>query len=499
MDRKLRIVVADDEEMLCKVMSYWLTQLGHEVRTVTGGLPLVELCRNSEADLVISDVRMPDLDGLSAATAIRRSSDIPIILMSGTWSREQIGRAEALGIPWLEKPIRPLVLVTAIEQARRAAAPTAPLRGATAASEGDVLFRRLVETAEDVAIFTIDPEGRITHWNRGAETIFGYRSAEILGTPWTCLFTPTDNERGIPKQELQTALAEGKAPNERWHLRGDGTEFWTHGLVIPLHSHDVRSVGFGIIARDRTDFKRREDAVKAQTALLREANEKRMAFLATFAHELRNPLMPLLICTQLMRNKFADPDVRGLGEKMERQVRQLGRMVEDLQDTASVCLGDVLLDRQIVDLRAIVKQGARTAAAKCDAAGHKLDIALPEEPVWLDGDSDRLCQVVANLLDNAAKYTPPAGYIGVSLIPDGDTVDLTVRDSGIGIPADRLDSSFNLFSPGECDLPGARGGLGIGLALVRELVGRHGGTVVARSDGANRGSEFVVRLPLLAP
>ena len=495
MDRKLRIIVADDEEMLRNMMAHWLAQLGHEVETVGGGLALVELCRNSEFDLVISDVRMPDLDGLSAAVAIRRSSAVPIILMSGTWSAEQSARAEAMGIPWLEKPIRPLHLVTTIEQARAAA----PARKVQPSDSGDALFRQLVETAEDVAIFTIDPEGRVTHWNRGAETIFGYRAGEILGTPWTCLFTPTDNERGIPKQELRTALAEGKAPNERWHLRSDGTEFWTHGLVIAQRSADGELLGYGVIARDRTDLKRREDAILAQSAALHEAHEKRMVFLATFAHELRNPLMPLLICSQLLRNKFTDPDVRGLGEKMERQVRHLGRMVEDLEDTASVCLGDVEIEREIIDLCTIVKQGSRTAAAKCAAAGQILDIALPDEPVWLDGDSGRLCQVVANLLDNAAKYTPPAGRIELSLIPDSDTVALKVRDSGIGIPADRLDSIFDLFSPGECNLPGGRGGLGIGLALVRELVTRHGGTVVARSDGANRGSEFVVRLPLLAP
>ena len=327
-----------------------------------------------------------------------------------------------------------------------------------------------------------------------------FRSAsEMLGTPWTCLFTPTDNEAGIPRQELLTALADGKAPNERWHIRSDGSEFWTPGLVMPLRAEDGRALGYGVIARDRTDLKNRENALLAQAAVLRESDVKRMAFLANFAHELRNPLIPLLICAQVLRNKFDDPDVRGMGEKMERKVRELGRMVEDLQDTASVCLGHVSLDRDIIDFRAVVTKGLKATAARCEAAGHRLDVALPEDPVWLDADSDRLCQVVANLIDNAAKYTPPAGQIEVRLEPEGDSVALKVRDSGIGISADRLDSIFTLFSPGERSVPNRRGGLGIGLALVRELVTRHGGTVWAQSDGEDAGSEFVVRLPLLSP
>ncbi|HET9228433.1 MAG TPA: ATP-binding protein [Thermoanaerobaculia bacterium] len=229
---------------------------------------------------------------------------------------------------------------------------------------------------------------------------------------------------------------------------------------------------------------------------LREADRRKDEFLAMLAHELRNPLAPIRNAVHVL--KLAGP----LGDRqqwareiIERQTQHLTRLVDDLLDVSRITRGKVALAREPLDLATIVNRAVETSLPLIDARRHQLDVALPPEPVRVDGDLTRLVQVVGNLLNNAAKYTDEGGHIRLEAVLEDGMAVIRVRDNGMGLPADLLPHIFDLFSQADRSLDRSQGGLGIGLTLVRRLVELHGGEVEARSDGPGQGSEFVVRLP----
>jgi PAS domain S-box-containing protein len=230
---------------------------------------------------------------------------------------------------------------------------------------------------------------------------------------------------------------------------------------------------------------------------LREADRRKDEFLATLAHELRNPLAPIRNGLQILRLTGRDPVASAqVQEMLERQVNHLVRLVDDLMEVARVTRGRIELRREPVDLGAMLRSAVETSRPLIEAARHELIVDLPEEPVTLIADPVRLAQVVANLLNNAAKYTEEGGRISLSARREGNHAVISVRDTGVGIPLEVLPRVFDLFAQADRTYHRAQGGLGIGLTLVRTLVELHGGTVAAKSEGAGRGSEFVVRLPL---
>ena len=231
---------------------------------------------------------------------------------------------------------------------------------------------------------------------------------------------------------------------------------------------------------------------------LREADQRKDEFLALLGHELRNPLAPIRNALGILRLPGADPAVAGRArETMERQVEHLVRLVDDLLDVSRIMRGQVELRRERIDLATVVARAVETSQPAITAEGHALEINLAPEPLWVNGDLVRLAQVVSNLLNNAAKYTDRGGRIRVSLARDGHEGVLRVQDTGIGIPAELLPRLFDMFFQVERRTRQSQGGLGIGLSLVRGLVELHGGSVEALSAGPGRGSEFVIRLPLL--
>ncbi|HYG62688.1 MAG TPA: ATP-binding protein, partial [Thermoanaerobaculia bacterium] len=220
--------------------------------------------------------------------------------------------------------------------------------------------------------------------------------------------------------------------------------------------------------------------------------------LAMLGHELRNPLAPIRAATEVLRLSGAgDSSTRWASDVIHRQTRQLSRLVDDLLDVSRVTRGKIELHREDIDLAAVVAQAVETSRPLIDSRRHTLTLALPAEPVHLHADLTRLAQVVANLLNNAAKYMQEGGDIRLSAELQGDRVVLRVKDEGIGIPREMLPRVFDLFTQVHGTLDRAESGLGIGLALVRSLVEQHGGTVEARSEGSGRGSEFVVTLPVV--
>jgi CheY-like chemotaxis protein/two-component sensor histidine kinase len=237
------------------------------------------------------------------------------------------------------------------------------------------------------------------------------------------------------------------------------------------------------------------ERVRAEQAL-KEADRRKDEFLATLAHELRNPLAPISNAVQLMRRADGDARERLTGI-VERQVRQIVRLVDDLMEIARISQGKIELDRRALALADIVRDAVEASRPQVERAGHRLDVTLPDTPLVVHGDAVRLTQVLTNLVNNAAKYTDAGGRIELVAQCEGPTALLRVRDNGRGIPAAQLPRVFDMFAQPHLDNKGEGDGLGIGLAIVRKLVEMHDGTVEAHSAGPGRGSEFVVRLPLL--
>jgi CheY-like chemotaxis protein len=232
---------------------------------------------------------------------------------------------------------------------------------------------------------------------------------------------------------------------------------------------------------------------------VQEADRRKNEFLSMLAHELRNPLAPIRNAVQLLRMRGGqDPELNAVRDMIDRQVHQLIRLVDDLLDISRITRGKIRLQTEPLDVATVVARAVETSRPLIDARRHELTVTLPPEPLRVMADPVRLAQVVGNLLNNAAKYTEDGGKIWLTVVREADEVVVRVRDTGIGIPPDMLTAVFALFTQVENSLDRSQGGLGIGLTLVRRLVEMHGGRVQVFSAGANQGSEFTVRLPVLS-
>jgi signal transduction histidine kinase/ActR/RegA family two-component response regulator len=228
---------------------------------------------------------------------------------------------------------------------------------------------------------------------------------------------------------------------------------------------------------------------------LKEADRRKDEFLATLAHELRNPLAPIRMGIQILRMTDAESRAQPVLAMMERQLQHLTRLLDDLLDVSRITQGKIGLRVERIDLRRVIGAAVETSRPVIEEMRHEFNASLPDEPLWVDGDAVRLAQVLSNLLSNAAKYTPEGGRIALKAERRGDDVEVCVSDNGHGIPRERLDSIFEMFTQLESPLANRAAGLGIGLSLAKGLVALHHGTIEALSEGPGHGSEFRVRLP----
>jgi two-component system, sensor histidine kinase len=272
-------------------------------------------------------------------------------------------------------------------------------------------------------------------------------------------------------------------------------------LDRPVSTRSMLSAVLAALRGRRRQYQLR-DQLAAQAKVeqaLRDADRQKDKFLATLAHELRNPLAPLRSGLQLLASPdIAEEQKQRVRQMMGRQLRLLIKLIDDLLDVSRISTGKVVLRKERFDLRHAIEGALESSQLWVSAAGHALTVELPPAPVWLAGDASRLEQVIANLVNNASKYTPNGGAIAIRLTEEAGQAVVSVQDNGIGIPADMLHSVFDLFTQVSRHLDRAQGGLGIGLSLVRQLVELHGGSVVAESAGPGLGSRFTVRLPVLA-
>ncbi|KQM21028.1 hybrid sensor histidine kinase/response regulator [Novosphingobium sp. Leaf2] len=261
--------------------------------------------------------------------------------------------------------------------------------------------------------------------------------------------------------------------------------------AILRHKADV----FFDLYRQRQQIAAQRDELARAAAALREADRQKDRFLAILAHELRNPVAALLGGLDLLERPRAaarGDEIRG---QMQRTLRHLARLVEDILDVTRVSEGKISLKIERTSLADVVASALDVSRHTIETEGHTFEVELPADPVWLDGDLTRLSQILANLLNNAAKYTPPGGVVGLKARCVGEQVEIAISDNGVGIPADLQPRIFDIFAQVDSHRNRARGGLGIGLALVKQLVALHSGTIAVASDGAGQGTTFTVSLP----
>lgn len=345
------------------------------------------------------------------------------------------------------------------------------------------------------AVIVTDARGRVTLLNRVAQSLTGWGD-EALGRPLEEIFRIVNEDtRETVENPVSRVIRLGTIVGLANHtvlIAKDGTDVPIDDSGAPIRDGRERIVGVVLVFRDITERRRVERTTQ-------DADRRKDEFLAMLAHELRNPLAPIRNAAHTL-GLLGSPDdrVRWVAGVIERQVGLMTRLVDDLLDVSRITSGKITLQREPVSVRALLAQALEAARLPAESRKQVIELDVPADAGWVDGDQARLAQVVGNLLDNAIKYTEEGGRIQLSARIEDEAVVIEVRDTGVGIPADLLPHVFDLFTQADRSLERRQGGLGIGLTLVRRLVEMHGGTVQAASDGLGRGSEFRIRLPRLA-
>jgi len=357
-------------------------------------------------------------------------------------------------------------------------------------------FQTIVSQAA-TGVMEADSTGIITFVNQKYCHILGYAEAELLGKSILDITAPDFIQ--ATRKVLERLRTDGaKTILEKQYLRKDGSVIWGCASMSLLRDAGGEAHSTVSIVVDISESKRAEEDLRKLAASLSESDRRKSEFLATLAHEMRNPLAPIRSGLHLMRLHRDDMQAMNrVCDMMDRQVTHLVHMVDDLLDTARISGGKIVLRKTQTTLKSLILHAIETSKPIIDAGNHNLSVVLPDESLLLDADPTRVTQILANLLNNAAKYTPVGGRISISTLLNEHQVVINVTDSGVGIPQKSLTSIFEMFSQVRDSIGQAQGGLGIGLSLVKRLVELHGGSVSATSAGEGQGSTFCVRLPLL--
>jgi signal transduction histidine kinase/DNA-binding response OmpR family regulator len=552
---RANILVVDDRPDKLLVYQTMLEDLGQNVLTATSGDEALKQVLEHDFALILLDVNMPGLDGLETAALIRgrkKSAHTPIMLITSDYGDEpRIRKAYSLGaVDYISSPVVPEILRAKVnvfvelhllaEQAKRQAQERIALVEEKAAREAaERASRRLAFLAEasgalassldleatlraflglvvprlaDVGLLSISAiDGQLDRhemvWaSNDPEHPLLTASLLELGSPLLDEVAQRVRESGKPE------TIERDAANEAARIdlpRG----LSVHTLmIVPLL---VRGRRLGVLSLGLDAAERRFDAdavamvadlaTRGATVLdnallfrkIQDEDQRKNEFLAMLAHELRNPLAPISNAVHILRVSETDPvKVAWARDLIGRQLKQLVRLVDDLLDVSRITRGKIELKLETVDVAQVVAAAIETSRPNIDAQRHTLSLQLPVEGLALRGDFARVAQILSNLVNNAAKYTPKGGRISLSAARDGDEVVFRIRDSGIGIPPEFIASIFDPFTQADRTLARSHGGLGIGLTLVHRLVEMQQGRVSVRSEGRNRGSEFTVRLPV---
>ncbi|HEY7315814.1 MAG TPA: response regulator [Gemmataceae bacterium] len=504
---KANILLVDDHPPSLLALRAILDDLGHNLVEAGSGEEALRRLLEQDFAVVLLDVRMQGMDGFETAKLIRgrrRSRHTPIVFLTAFEnSRLPLEEAYALGaVDYLVKPLVPIILRAKVngfielfqktEEVKQQAERLRQMerqQALDALRDREEQFHTLADSIPQLA-WMARPDGHIFWYNRRWYEYTGTTPAQMVGWGWQSVHDPAELPRVLAK--YKDAIASGEPWEDTFPLRRhDGQMRWHLSRALPVRDDQGRIVRWFGTNTDITD------RIEMEAALKR-SDRRKDEFLAMLAHELRNPLAPIRNAAQVLNLLVVnDPKLRRTCEMIDRQVGHLARLVDDLLDVSRITSGKIKLQKEAVELTAILARAVETSRPLIDARRQELTVTLPPETIPVEADATRLAQVVSNLLNNAAKYTPEGGRIRLTVEKADREAVLRVCDSGVGIPGDLLPQIFDLFTQGDRSLARSEGGLGIGLTLVKSLVEMHGGRVEAKSDGAGRGSEFAVYLPTL--
>jgi len=526
-----QILLVDDRPANLLVYTTILEELGQTLVTATSGEEALKLVLKNDFAVILLDVNMPTLNGFDTAALIRKrkkSAATPIIFLTAFSDEMNIIQGyESGAVDFMPTPVVPQVLIAKIRvfielsQMRRQAAMQAEERvrreAAEAAARHSAFLARASESLarapdRDAFIGVLaqlpmpDLADAALVWFRGEGQPSRIKWVDAESDPTPAMMTPSPAVLDRLEPHVARAMTEGRAVLFSDMVGGA----MAYAQILPLI---VQGTAQGVVVLGTReprvsvnplalDFVGRASGALESVMLMeqiREADRRKDEFLGMLAHELRNPLGPIYNCLQLQKLlPPGDARVGPIRETLDRQVKHMSRLIDDLLDATRLAHGKILLRAERCDIVSIVRQTVEDYRNIIDAGGLKVLIEVPDYPVWIDGDPTRLLQVVGNLLHNANKFSNPQGLIRVTVSEVAGFAQISIADSGIGIDPAMLGHVFDVFRQADQGLDRSRGGLGLGLALVKGLVQLHMGAVEALSDGPNRGAEFRVRLPLAA-
>jgi PAS domain S-box-containing protein len=483
-----RVLLVDDNADMRDYVLRLLQGAGYEVQTAADGLAALEAARNAEPNVIVSDVMMPGLDGfglLREVRALEALRETPFIMLSARAGEDsRIEGIQAGADDYLTKPFSARELLAKVDGQLKMGRVRRESMEALRASEKRY---RALALASSEAVYRMSPDWREMRQLEGREFIADTSKPD---RSWMDKYIHADDREAV-RVRIQEAI-DTKSTFELEHrvTRVDGSVGWTASRALPMLDDQGEIIEWFGMASDITERKRLESS-------LRDADRRKDEFLATLAHELRNPLAPIRNAVQLMKIERATGfQMRTARDIIERQVHHMVRLVDDLLEVSRITLGQITLRHERVSLQTIVAHALEAATPLIEGNNHALTVDLPLQLLEVEADATRLSQVFQNLLNNAAKYTAPGGRIYVSAGQIEGQVNVSVRDNGIGIPKPMQSRVFDLFTRVHPEDRMKTSGLGIGLALAKQLVELHGGTLQVRSEGAGLGSEFIVSLPL---
>jgi PAS domain S-box-containing protein len=495
--RPPRILIADDNNDMRAYLKSLLDPHA-EVSVCADGQAAYEHLLRDPPDLLLSDVMMPKLDGFGLIAKIRATPalhDLAVILLSARAGEEaKVEGLQAGADDYLIKPFAATELLARVQH--QVGMARERRRHQDELAQRETYFRSLVDVAP-VILWTTDVDGHCTYLSQRWYDYTGRSPEQDLGQGWTENIHPDDRQR--VRDGFAQAYAARTAYSADYRLRlRDGSYRWVIDAGTPRVDEHGRPAGFVGTVLDVHERALLEQELQRLAGELTEKNRMQSEFLFTLAHELRNPLAPIRTGLELMRVKSGSPGSAKVQAMMQRQVDHMVHLVDDLLDMARLSEGKVELRLDQVQLGEVVHDALEISMPLVTAGDHRLDLHLPPTPIALCVDRHRIAQVLSNLVNNAAKYTPKGGRIDVAAeLLDGE-VAISVADNGIGIGPDLLPHVFDMYVQAQAHHTMAQGGLGVGLNLVKRLVELHGGCVGAESGGAGQGSRFTVRLPLAA-
>ncbi|HET9205977.1 MAG TPA: response regulator [Burkholderiaceae bacterium] len=504
-----QVLLVDDQPGRLLAYEAMLQGLGVGCVKATSGAKALERVLEQPFALILLDVHMPEMDGFEVARLVRqhpRYGGTPIIFVTAAHSGEldllkgyELGAIDYLSMPMAPEVLRSKVAVLVAMQQKRHELEAlnrsleAARRQVVAAQERR--DRALIEDAP-VGVAHVALAGEFVYANKSFCALVGYEAHELLTRTWQGTTHPDDLQAEI---EVSQRVLDGALPHytlDKRFLHKSGREVWVHLYGNFVHDDDGRPVQRVLIANDITPTRVESSERRQLQSALEAAERRKDEFLAMLAHELRNPVAPIRTAAEVLAMLLnGDARKRALVDIIQRQSSTLSRILDDLLDVARITQGRIELQREVVSVAACVETALQSTGPLMREKAHRIDVRPAREALHVSADRVRLEQCVTNLLINAAKFTPPRGEIHLQMRAEGDEAVIEVRDNGVGIAPAFLPRVFDLFSQSERSMDRSQGGLGLGLAICRQLIELHGGSVGCSSPGEAQGTTVTIRLP----